>query len=211
MDVLEAPATVDQLSRQPVENVWVRGLLSRKTKIVRRTHQALAHIVLPDAIDDHPRRQRILWAGNPFCKLETSLGTLGFGRGSVQLSKQVGNQSQHGWDHFFEWPLAITVLQEMERGRGLGDIGPSQNLLRIELIVRRPPQPLAVPCLYRPRPKDRRHAVIVKLRNRIEFMIVTAGTLDGHPQEGRGGRMHEIFQPFKGVVLGIVGFVVPRP
>ena len=51
---LHAEFAVDELRRQPVEQLRVRGQSAEHTEIARRLLQALAKVPLPQAIDGHP-------------------------------------------------------------------------------------------------------------------------------------------------------------
>ena len=54
---LEPPAVFDQLQRQPVEQLRMRGQLALQTEIVGRIHNAAAEMMLPQAVGHHPREQ----------------------------------------------------------------------------------------------------------------------------------------------------------
>ena len=57
-----APAAGDELPCQPVEQFGMRRPVALQAEIVFRGDQALAEIGLPDAIDRHARRQRMVAA-----------------------------------------------------------------------------------------------------------------------------------------------------
>src|SRR5262245_36121130 len=50
----------------------MRGWLALAAKVVRRCHQPLPKVSLPDAIDHHPRSERIGWTGQPLRQFETA-------------------------------------------------------------------------------------------------------------------------------------------
>ena len=66
MQMLEAPAMLNQIVCKPIKQLGVRWTPSVKPKVVGRLHDAYAKMVLPDAVDDHSREQRIASFGNPF-------------------------------------------------------------------------------------------------------------------------------------------------
>src|SRR5262245_37955043 len=66
-----APSAFDELDRQPIEQRGMRRLLAARTEIFRRRDQPRADILLPDAVDDHARRQRIVFVHDPFRQTQT--------------------------------------------------------------------------------------------------------------------------------------------
>src|SRR5262249_12405540 len=63
---LPAPTALHEFGREPVEQLWMAGTVSGRPEIARRLHDAFAEMVLPDAIDGHAGRQRVVGAGDPF-------------------------------------------------------------------------------------------------------------------------------------------------
>ena len=59
MHFLDAPAVLDEVAGQPVEQFGMRGALAHLAEIVGRADDAFAEMMLPDAIDHHARGQRI--------------------------------------------------------------------------------------------------------------------------------------------------------
>ena len=57
MDVLEAPAVVNQLKGEPVEQFRLLRFLALQSKVVGCGDDALAQVVLPYTVDDDPRQQ----------------------------------------------------------------------------------------------------------------------------------------------------------
>ena len=66
MQLLDGPAVVDEPGGEPIEQLGMRGLLAHDAEVARRADQAFAEVMLPDAVHDHARRQRIIGAGQPF-------------------------------------------------------------------------------------------------------------------------------------------------
>ncbi len=58
--VLHVPARVDEVTRQPVEQLGMRGQLSLAAEVFGRDDDSPAEDRLPPAIDGHPRRERLL-------------------------------------------------------------------------------------------------------------------------------------------------------
>ena len=63
--LLDAPAAVHELDRQPVEQLRMRRLLAHLAEVIERRHDAAAEMMMPDAIDDHARGQRIVRRRQP--------------------------------------------------------------------------------------------------------------------------------------------------
>ena len=74
MERLQRPAILDEPGREPVEQLRVRRELAQPAEIVDRTDQALAEMPAPDAIHDHPGRERVPRAGQPSGQLEPAAG-----------------------------------------------------------------------------------------------------------------------------------------
>ncbi len=60
MQRLERPLLSDQLGGQPVEQFGMARHRTTAAEIIGRGDQPLAKVVLPEPIDDHPGRQRML-------------------------------------------------------------------------------------------------------------------------------------------------------
>ena len=52
-------------SGEPVEQLRMRGRRAQLAKVVRRADDAAAEVMLPDAIDDHPRGEHVVGRGDP--------------------------------------------------------------------------------------------------------------------------------------------------
>ena len=65
VDLLDAPAAVHELDRQPVEQLRMRRLLAHLAEVVERRDDAAAEVMLPEPIDDHARGQRIVRRREP--------------------------------------------------------------------------------------------------------------------------------------------------
>ena len=57
------PAVLHEISGQPVEQLRVGRRLAVEAKVARRVHDTLPKVVLPDAVDEDPRGQRVLSIG----------------------------------------------------------------------------------------------------------------------------------------------------
>ena len=47
----------DELVRQEVEQLWMRGTFSLQSKVVRRADDAGSHVMLPESVDQHSSQQ----------------------------------------------------------------------------------------------------------------------------------------------------------
>ena len=73
VEVLRAtsrPATSS--AGEPVEQFRVRRLVAGEAEVVRRAHEALAEVVLPDAVHPHAGRQRVLRVDDPLRQLQAA-------------------------------------------------------------------------------------------------------------------------------------------
>src|SRR5437870_1356349 len=65
-----AAARRNEFARQPVEQLRMRGWNALRAEIILRLHDAPAKILLPNAVHDDPRRQRIVRGDNPTRQIE---------------------------------------------------------------------------------------------------------------------------------------------
>ena len=67
MQLLDAPSVLDEARGEVVEQLRMTGRLGHHAQIVRRGHEALPEMMLPDAVHQHARRERIVrdwqWPG----------------------------------------------------------------------------------------------------------------------------------------------------
>jgi hypothetical protein len=70
MHRLDRPAALDEAAGQPVEQLRMGGRLSQAPEIARRAHEALPEMVLPEAVDQDARRERMLGGGQPARELQ---------------------------------------------------------------------------------------------------------------------------------------------
>ena len=69
MQRFDRPAGLDELPRQPVEQFRVRGPLAFGTEVARRADDPFAEVMLPDAVDHHTGRQRVVCGPEPASQL----------------------------------------------------------------------------------------------------------------------------------------------
>ena len=68
MHGFEALAILDEVGRQPVEQLRMAGSFSQVTEVAGRFDDAFAEMVLPDPVDDDARRQWVVRRGDPACE-----------------------------------------------------------------------------------------------------------------------------------------------
>ena len=59
---LDRPAVGHELGREMIEQFGMARRFAAHAEVARRGHQTRAEVVLPDPIDDHAGRERVLWA-----------------------------------------------------------------------------------------------------------------------------------------------------
>ncbi len=85
MELLDAPAPLHELDGQPVEQLRMRRLLAHLAEVVERRDDAAAEVVVPHAVDDHARGERILGRPDPLGERQppsrrAAIGTRNLGR-----------------------------------------------------------------------------------------------------------------------------------
>src|SRR6187431_2533594 len=65
MQLFHRPSLAHEGRRQPVEQFRIRWLCTGQSEVIRCADEALAKMLLPDAINDYARRQRIAGRDNP--------------------------------------------------------------------------------------------------------------------------------------------------
>src|SRR5213594_2113981 len=68
MNMFHAPAVRHEFGRKPIEQFRMAWPLPLRAKIFRSGHQPAPEVLLPDAIDDHPRNGWMLRIDQPFGK-----------------------------------------------------------------------------------------------------------------------------------------------
>ena len=76
MNVLEGPVVPNEFARQPVEQFGVRRRETSCTEIAGRIDQSASEMKLPQAIDDHAGRQRVVARRDPFGEFAAANGLL---------------------------------------------------------------------------------------------------------------------------------------
>lgn len=81
----DIPAAIAELECQPIKDFRVRGGQSLKSKVIGSPDQSRSKQKLPELIDDHPRRQRVLIRNQPTGEIQPR----GFG---TQCDRQHGGR-----------------------------------------------------------------------------------------------------------------------
>jgi hypothetical protein len=73
VDVFEAPFVRDEFAGEEVEQLGMRGTCSIDSEVAGRLNKAGAEVIMPEAIDDDTRGQRICGIGDPVSEGQTPL------------------------------------------------------------------------------------------------------------------------------------------
>src|SRR5207249_9076303 len=65
MQFLDRPAVIDEPACEPVEELRMRGLLAHDSEVAGCADQSFPEVMLPDAVHDDARGERIVRAGEP--------------------------------------------------------------------------------------------------------------------------------------------------
>ena len=84
----QPPAT--NSARQPVEQLGMRRGLAEPAEVARGGHEALAEVVLPDPVDDHAGRERIVGPAQPAGQGEPPAGRARRGRRGGSILRRSG-------------------------------------------------------------------------------------------------------------------------
>ena len=187
---LDAPAPGDEPAGEPFEQFRMARGIAAEPEIARRPHQTLAEVVLPDPVDHHPRREAACAAvdvGHPERQrraLEGRLRRQVFVRSTCEGQVIVGGPAaeEDGQDADRDPFLAAQRVAAVEEpGRGGGRRGVDQGE---RPVFRRAGR----------RGEGGDEPVIVARRDRVVFMVVTAGTPDRQAEHRGAGRTHDVVQ-----------------
>ena len=130
--VLDAPAAVDKLVGEKIEQLGMARAVAVETKVVGGSHDSLAEVILPNAIDHHSGCQRMFRAGNPVRELRTR--SAGVWRQPRRAFRQQHAQHSDAYRLALRVPIAalehvdlraflVNVLDAANRWQGLGKRG----------------------------------------------------------------------------------------
>ena len=125
MHGFHAPPLANELRGQPVQQLRVRRRRTHPSEIVGCLHNSFSKMMLPDAIDHHPRGQRICVARQPLCQGKSASGGLGLRRRFWEDDLPAGC-AQHQWRprlHRRSFAQCATPMQEIAVGRSAVRIG----------------------------------------------------------------------------------------
>ena len=74
VQVLDAPSRVDQLGRQPVQQLWVRWGSPHGSKVIRCGNDAVTHVVMPEPVHEDASGERVLGGGEPVGQCPAAAG-----------------------------------------------------------------------------------------------------------------------------------------
>ena len=223
MDRLEPPAVLDERRRQPVEQFGMAGAVALGAEVVDRLHQPGAEVVLPEPVDDHPGRQRMLGRGQPAGQPGARVGHVGGQLGQVVGTSTLGGRGPTGSPLFSQTPrfrtwIGVRCCESFQMAGIVGRRRRASSLraprspcsaalapapgarlrpgfltcaisVLTDLRLRLPGFPLRRrgedDVVLLGRREVRLEPVVVLLRDRLELVVVAAGTADGQPEERR--------------------------
>ena len=117
MQAFDVPAGIGKLGSQVVQKLRMRGPGAHHAEVTRRSDDALAEMIMPDAVHHYPSRQRVLGAGDPVgqCRPATR-GSVSGHRNDTRISRF--DDRQEAGLYLFERRVPGTNIQTV-RGRSL--------------------------------------------------------------------------------------------
>ena len=101
-------------------------LLAQMAKLVGRGHEPAAEVLLPDAVDNHPGREGILWADDPPCECRAAACALQRRRWRHDVSWfRVEQRQNAGGDRRFCW-----IVWDVSNRRYRADVANDKGLGR---------------------------------------------------------------------------------
>ena len=196
---LDRPAVADESPGKVIEQLGMRRHVAGHAEIVDGFDDSFAEEMMPDAIHDHPRSERILRAGEPLREFEPA-ALLDVDGGLPRDSARRSGTRVARWARAFRrspgcgslyrrpslasrapsatWTLAILTRT--------GADGKPQHHLRVEVIETAAPHLVAERGTHVGAAEDSGQRVIVGRRNRLELVVVAAGAT-GRQGEDRAG------------------------
>ena len=123
---LEVPALSHEFGRQPVEQLGMAGRLAQAAEVARRARQPPPEMVLPDPVDDHPGRKRIVRPAQPAGQGQPPPGRLR--RPRARLDPAAAGSSTDGNPGSIGFSAALARNHGRRRDRP--DVGHRQHRLR---------------------------------------------------------------------------------
>src|SRR5437868_2446720 len=122
MELLEAPAFLHELARQPIEKLRMRWTFALQSKVARRCDDSAAKMILPDAIYHHASGQWIIRISQNICQSRApSAGALLCDWNHLRRIRI--EQREKAWLYFFLWFFIRAAAQDKNRRRLSAEIG----------------------------------------------------------------------------------------
>src|SRR5258708_15709089 len=112
MQALEAPALIDELRRQPVEQIRMRRGFPLCAEVIGCPHDRLPEMPAPDPIDQDPRRQRVFGSRQPAGEC-CPASRRGHGREVRRVTRAYQYGPKPRFDHF-AWLAPLAPLQPLD-------------------------------------------------------------------------------------------------
>ena len=115
----------DKIACEPVEQFGMRRTLTHDAEVRRRADEAATEMVQPDAVDQHPRDERVCAAGEPARKGEPATAGREF-RIFLRQPDRLAGKREHtqpaGLDRFL-WLFRIAAMKQVRDRRLVGRLG----------------------------------------------------------------------------------------
>ena len=182
--------------REPVEQFGMRGRGAHEAEVVRGGDEALAEVLLPDAVHDHAGGERVIGARDPLCKAEATIG---------KRRLRFGENHRHRRLDEIAKSSRRAAHEHMRLGRFPGGLTPSVNLRAIDGHG----QLGAAFARAFEWIEDGDEAVVVARGQRLELVVVTTGAADGEAEKGLPGGADDVVELIVAIRGGISGFIIP--
>src|SRR5260221_12145421 len=118
MHPLQAPAVLDEADGQPVEQLGMSRPRALRAEVIGSRDNTSSKMILPNAIDDHARRQRIVRPGQPARERKTAARMrrasrlIGNAKGTLWIVENVRNTGLDGFAR-----ILVVAAHEHARNR----------------------------------------------------------------------------------------------
>ena len=108
MQPLERPLVLDELAGEPVEQFGMRGGRAADAEVVFGGDEPLAKMMLPDAVDDHPRGERVVRPCQPVGQVLAAAARL------VSRQRIAPEHGQKASRHLVTGPRRLATLLDLD-------------------------------------------------------------------------------------------------
>ena len=162
--------------------------------------------MLPNAVDQHPGRERVFCVGDPAGELQPPMCRFAVGRRRGERLVERRDGGEKTGRNFRPGLVPFALLQQPDWLGCGAQICPPVDI-KAELLLGRA---ALIGLPDRPCPEKTGDAVVVALQDGIELMVVAAGAFHRETEERSGRCVHHVLEPRVKVVGRVVRFIVPR-